>query len=126
MTAVQDNAQGGFKSEVTLSDNSNVSKEAKEAPPAEPSEEEFDRQLHKLLLHQREVRNRAKRKYEKKRYYEDEAYRRNLISTNNMKVRERCLQDPEYAEKLKKYKRDYMARKRAEAKLSQTVLRKPT
>lgn len=70
----------------------------------------------KLLLHQSEVRNRAKKKYEKKRYSEDSDYRARKISDNIQAARRRFEEDPVYADKVRAYNREYIARKRAEAK----------
>lgn len=82
--------------------------------------EEIDMKLYKLMLHQREVKNSAKRRYNKRRYANDEAYREHHKQITASNAKKRYAEDEEYANKVREKQRVLMAARRAAAKTKKT------
>ncbi len=81
---------------------------------------EIDMKLYKLMLHQREVRNKAKQRYNKRRYANDETYREHHKETTARNAKKRYAEDEEYANRVREKQRIVMAARRAATKPEET------
>lgn len=108
--------------EAASADTSNLHEIAVEQAVAPQVSDE----LIQKMLHQREVRLRSKYAYQKRKYREDAEHRKKLAEKRLAHNNKRYAEDPVYAEKVRKDRRERYARQKQLKQQESLVLTQPT